>query len=209
VNRRAIHNKAPMRGVAMTVPRSITELKYSDLSQATYGCDTTGSVTLLNGVATGTDNTNRVGRHCTFMEIIVQGHFFPTNATASTNMCRVILVQDHQPNGALPAITDLLVASSATSAFNVNNEMRFKILSDKHVTLGTINTTATQTYSVAPGAASYSTKLRCKISTEYNGTSAAIGSLTTNSILLFTVGTQTSSNGYSLLAYTRVRFIDI
>lgn len=97
--------------------------------------DTTGSVTLLNGLIQGTDYTNRIGRKVTLRSIEIKGQNFVTPGTGVDQNQRVLIVHDNDPNGVLPAITDILTAVTPVALRNLNNRTRFNILLDKRFQL--------------------------------------------------------------------------
>lgn len=181
------------------------ELKVIDTAQAQYACTTTGSVTLLNGVATGTDFTNRIGRKIIMKSVQIRGMVRPATSTPTSAVCRVIIGYDMQPNTALPAVTDVLLAATGDSMLNLNNRDRFKMLMDKQVTMGFYNTTASS--SVADHTVVNVKKyIKLNHDTIFDGTTAAIGDITSGSLFLLTVGTLAS--GWEILCTLRVRFED-
>ena len=116
------------------------EKKVVDTASASYACDTTGSVTLLNSMAQGSDFTNRIGRKYTNVAVQLEGFLGPQDNSIGTTKCRVMLIYDSQPNGALPAIADVLTASTSNAFMNLNNRDRFKVLCDENYTLGQLTT---------------------------------------------------------------------
>ena len=112
------------------------ELKYSD-SNISGAINTTGLVTLLHVPVLGTDFTNRIGRKTLIKSVFLRGLLSRdlTTASALACQCRMILVLDKQPNGAAPAITDILVAANSYSQLNPNNRDRFRVIRDYVETL--------------------------------------------------------------------------
>lgn len=187
------------------------ELKYNDLSSASYVADTTGTVTALNLTAVGDDNTTRDGRQICNKSIHVQGVILPVDVTAILNSyCRMMLVWDSQPNsGTIAAITDILVASTSLSNTNLNNRERFTILRDCRYSLGAIVTTATQAITVTPGVQVVNEFVNLKdVKTTYSGTTAAIGSVATGALLMVTIGNQAAGDCGRFDLTTRLRFTD-
>lgn len=189
---------------------SVVEKKWRDLAATAYACDTTGSVTLINGVAQGTDSTNRIGRKYTNVAVQIEGIILPQDTTTAIpgNKCRVMLIHDAQPNGALPAVTDILNASNAAAFMNLDNRDRFRVLSDTNVSLGGLDTTATMAVAGAPTIHNVSVYRRIEIETICDGTTAAIADINSGSLLLLTIGAQVPSSGHNLVAAIRVRFTD-
>lgn len=188
--------------------QGLEEKKVVDTAAGTYVCDTTGTVTAINLSAQGTDFTNRIGRKTTNVAVQLEGQIQPIDFGTTSCKCRVMLIYDAQPNGALPAITDILTASTSQAFMNLNNRDRFKVLSEHNVTIGGISNTATQSYSIAPGVSNVSIYKRCNLDTIWTGTTAAIGSIGTGSLLLVTIGDAAANNGGVFYGAARVRFVD-
>jgi len=179
----------------------------TDTAVALYGMDTTGSITMLNGVATGTDFTNRIGRKVVWKSFLVQGHSIPQDASVSPNLGRVMIIYDTQPNGALPAMTDVLVTADATSPLQLNNRDRFRVLWDKRVVNGVYADAATQ--ATADQTIKEIRKYKkCNLQTIYDGTTAAIADIQSGCIFLLTIGTQASGASYNARLNIRLRFND-
>jgi hypothetical protein len=208
VIRRATQNKTPNVPGTTNVPRQTIpiDMKFIDTAAAGYNCDTTGSITLLNGTATGTDYTNRIGRRIRNIRVDLTGHFLPQSTTQVGNYARVMLVLDHQPNGAIPAITDILATSSSLTQVNVANSRRFAILLDYCMGLGAVSNTATQAYSIAPGMTMLNQSKQLGFLSEYLTTGATIAGMSTNALLLLTIGSNASGAGHNYNSYIRVYF---
>jgi len=194
----------PVRGAI--VPRR--ELKYSDIASTTYALDTTGSVTLLNGIAENDDNTNRTGRQAMMRGVGVAGFAGVLAGATTIQRGRVLLVWDNAINGALPAVTDILSAATANSFHKVDNESRFTVLADIPLVFGPNVTTATQAY-VDQSVRAVDVFVPLSSVTQYIGTGATIASVGNGGLLLVTVGTQGAgaTAAFANLA-TRVRFSD-
>lgn len=186
----------------------LIEKKVIDTAEAAYACNTTGSVTLVNGCAQGTDFTNRVGRKYTNLSVQMQGKIHPVDTTTGSTKCRVMLVFDTQPNGALPSITDVLTASTSNSFMNLNNRDRFKVLCDHNVVVGAVSDVATQAFAMSPTVHNVSFYKKISLETINDGTSAAIGDIQSGSIFLLTIGDQGAGLGASFVGAIRVRFAD-
>lgn len=184
------------------------ELKTVDVDQATYQADTTGTVTLLNGIATGTDFTNRIGRKVNIKSLYIKGWLANTGTTTVNTMCRLVVVYDSQSNGAAPAITDVFKAANGTSHLNLDNRDRFKVLYDKHYALAAVNNTATQAYAGSPTV--YPVKLFRKLNLEeqFNGIAATVGSISTGAIYMLTFSSANPAGGGVFILSTRIRFQD-
>lgn len=185
---------------------SISETKVADTDPAAYACDTTGSVTLLNGIATGTDYTDRVGRKVVIKSIYLRGFVLPVDTSTSNNLSRLILVYDKQPNGAAPAVTDILKSSTAQSQLNINNRDRFMILMDKQYAMGAYD--ATTGYIGSPSVQQVKKYKKCNLETIYGGTLSTIASINTGALYLVTIGSAAAAAGGEFRGSVRVRFVD-
>ena len=111
-----------------------------------------------------------------------------------------MLVWDLNPNSSatVPNITDILTAATSISHLNLNNRARFVVLRDHMVAYGALSTTATQTYSAAPGAGELDWYVRLgKSKTIFSGTTGAIGSIASGSLLLLTIGDNAVNTAYN------------
>lgn len=180
------------------------------MASATYGLDTTGSVTALNLVATGTDYNNRIGRRISMKAVQMRGYATLVDAIAGPVLARVILVWDLQPNGALAAVTDVLQTATPDSFMNLNNRDRFRVISDTQMVFGITNNTATQTFAQGPSVRSLNVYKNCNQLVTFSGTTAAIASVESGALLLVTIGNQTAAStagGNAFLTF-RMRFTD-
>lgn len=186
------------------------EQKFVDVAAAAYNADTTGSVTLLNGVAQGDDFNNRIGRQATWKSVSIRGILYNVDQTTNNAACRLLVVWDNSPNsGSAPAITDFLVASTATTHNNLNNRHRFKTLIDEYHCLGTFSNVATQSYVAGPGVKEINRFLRLPDAvTVFSGTGATVGSIQSGAIWLVTIGDQGAGLGGQFSVTTRCRFTD-
>jgi len=174
---------------------------------ALYGMDTTGSITMLAGTATGTDFTNRIGRKVIWKSFLVQGHSIPQDASVSPNLGRVMIIYDSQPNGANPVILDVLTAADATSGMQLNNRDRFRVLWDKRVVNGVYADAATQ--ATADQTIKEIRKYKkINLQTIYDGTGATIADIQSGNIFLLTIGTQANGASYNARLFIRLRFND-
>lgn len=206
---RAVRNRYPKLASRGWMNNN-AELKYNDLGAAAYGAGTTGTVTCLNLVAVGDDNTTRDGRQICNRSIHVTGMLTPVDATTLVNYARLLLVWDSQPNsGTIAAITDILVASTSLSHTNLNNRERFTVLRDCRYAQGKSDTTATQAISDGNNTYSVNEFVNLKdIKTTYSGTTAAIGSVATGALLMVTIGSGADAAAGSFALATRLRFTD-
>jgi len=190
------------------------ERKYSDTTFAALTCDTTGTVTLLNGLATGTDATARVGRRVTLKSFHIRGVLQPKATYPGTararSLNRVMVVWDNNPNGGtIAAIGDILATASSTSHQNLNNRERFKVLMDVVTYQGAC--------AAGSSAPEYGTDFnvverfqRLNNDVQYGGTAATIADIQKGALLLVTIGDQAvaAGAGGSLTGACRIRYTD-
>lgn len=191
-------------------PKNNSELKYTDLASTIYAADTTGTVTALNLTAVGDDNTTRDGRQICNRSIHIQGLLKPEDIATASNLSRLMLVWDNQPNsGAIAAITDILVSSTSISSTNLNNRERFTILRDLRYGCGYQSNAVGAVFSNGDNTYALNEFLSLKdVKTTYSGTTAAIGSVATGALLMVTIGSQAPGAGESFELTTRLRFTD-
>lgn len=184
------------------------ERKTIDVDTATYNGDTTGSVQLLNGVAAGTDFTDRIGRKIIMRSLFIRGLVFPNDDTSSHQLVRVVVVYDMQSNGAAPTIANVYKAVDGLAQVNLNNRDRFKILVDKTFAVAKVDNSAGASWAGSPTTHKFKIYKRLKHEVLFNGTTAAIGSIATGSVYLLTFGTSPSATGSYVMATSRIRFED-
>ena len=156
------------------------------------------SINCLNDVAQGTTAITRIGRKILIKSVLVQGII----ATNTGNSARVLIVYDRQPNGALPAATDVLTSNTIMAVQNLDNRDRFIILAD-------IMPYDQEENISNPSASSgfgYKRYIKCNLETIYGGNAGTIADINSGSLLMMT-----NCNGGTITGETgiqRVRFID-
>ncbi len=175
-----------------------TEVHYSDLAIAAAGTSTTPTFTLLNGSQTGDGVSNRTGisiklERCDLRFILTN------NATAVTTFTRVMVIRDKQPNGAIFAIGDLLVATTPVSPYSDFNQARFVVMYDEVFALSTAGP-ANASRVVAPSG--------CNFHVVYNsGNAGTVADINTNSLYLISFSDQ-ATNTPTIQSYVRTWFVD-
>lgn len=198
------------------------EKKVYDIAPGAYNANTTGDIRCLALPTLGTDMTNRIGRKIVLKSVYIKGMVQmesaanPTTADLATgNLTRIIIFADMQPNGALPAVTDVLNSALPQSHLNLNNRDRFKIYCDKMYYMDPMvyNTTATQAVACW-GNTGRAIKIykRLNLETIFNATNGGtIADISSGALLILTIGnvaagTRTDAD-FSL--GIRVRFADV
>lgn len=202
------------------------EIKYTDTLIEQTGL-VAGHVVLINGVAQGLDNINRVGRKTTAKSIEVKGTYVYNGEDTSSGASpldpltvRWAIVLDKQPNGVLPAYIDIFsLASVATTTpwcmRNPNGVERFQVLGTDMKTLvcnyaGNTSLVATTT---GAGNSSWDFErfISCDIGSRFELTTNVIGAIETGAIYFVDIVQQPASGlapNIDLEAVTRVRFLD-
>jgi len=198
--------------------KNTQELKVFDIDNATYNVNTSGSFTLLCVPQQGDDMTNRDGRKIKLQSLYIRGliRMEPTITPSSpeevsSQLCRVIIFVDYQPNAAAPGVTDVLKEALPQSQLNLNNRDRFKIIKDKTFVFDSFiyNTTATQSVA-AMNRTIHPVKIfkRLNINTIFNATNGTtIASISSGALYMLCIGTEAAGGtDGNLVVSTRVRF---
>lgn len=182
------------------------ELKYIDLAETGSLMVAAGTVTLLNGIAVGDDNTTRDGRQATMKSVHIRGYAYPDSSTTPqpASLVRAMIVWDNAPNGAAPAVTDIYGGSFLFPV--INNAERFTILRDEILPLGRDTNAVTQAVAGAPSIAEWDLYVPLDSVTQYNGTGATIASIQNGALYLVCQGRTGCS--YAGTFAGRVRFSD-
>lgn len=206
------------RGFRPVGMRRAGEKKLIDVAVTAYDVNTTGSFTLLNGCVQGSDYTQRIGRKILLKSVYIRGFVtpqqavVPSAATASVaQQVRMILFVDSQPNGAAPAVTDLLNTAHPASQLNLNNRDRFKVLRDEVINFGPL----------MPGVGTFAelgadligdvnVYKKLNLETIYNaGNAGTIADINSGALYMFWIGSVASNDQDSLARVSaRVRFLD-
>lgn len=183
------------------------ELNFVDTTVA-VNVNTTGSVTLLNGMAQGTTASTRIGRRIQ-MKSIEFKLFVQADSTALTNVTRYAIVLDKQSNGAAPAFTDIYDAAAPTALRNISNKARFWVLYDSglQVCIGNSATAAQGTDNTIRPLELYK---RINIPVQYNaGSAGTVGDIQTNGLFFVAIGNIAAGTADATVAgYIRVRYDD-
>lgn len=194
------------------------ERKVNDTGFVQYNVNTTGNFTLLANPAVGANFNERIGRKITLKSVFIRGLLtfqnaieWNANQVSAAQLARFMLVWDTQPNGAIPAITDVLNTNEAASQLNLNNRDRFRILSDREWALGPFQTGA-GTSMVAGDKCSVPFKKYKKLNLEmiFNGNSTGtIADINSGALYMLWIGSlPTGTTDLVFRGTTRVRYSD-
>jgi len=186
----------------------IHENKYLDTAVASYVSDTTGSVTLLNGVATGATNITRNGNQVNFRSIYFKGYWRTNDNTTSPGRHDCFILLDKQPAAAVPAITDFLVTSNSLSHQVVSSMTRFIVIAHRYFVCGKISDTATQSFACAPLSSDCTFYKKLNFVTTYKTANAGIADISTGALYLLTIASAAAASGCDLQASVRLVFTE-
>lgn len=198
------------------------EKKVSDIAVTQYQVNTTGSFTLLHAPVPGTDYTQRIGRKTSPKSVYIRGRCqieaaasSVTNVNAPAQLMRMIVFHDKQPNGAAPAVTDLLNSADPASQLNLNGRDRFKVIKDETFVfdpyiVDTTVTAATTNYNKTVENINSFSMVK-DVETIFNGGNAGtIADITSGALYMFWIGSNAAGTGTDGNAFvsTRVRYFD-
>lgn len=203
--------------------RSLPELKVTETLSVTLPTSTLSTqISLMNGIAAGSDYSQRLGRKVTIKSIylLLNVHYVDGAAQDAPqgHTCRMWIVLDTQANGTTPTFNSMFASATSVSTTmnNLDQRMRFKILKDMRFTLppydGTGATAFAKTLGTFTGSKVFKIFKKVRIPVIYNATGGSIGSISTNAIHLV-FASQANGNGNVLsnvawdLSY-RLRFVD-
>lgn len=179
-------------------------IDYTNVVAAT----SSGVLYLLNSCATGTDFTERVGRKIIMKSLLLRiGVYWDQNQNDSNgDIIRFTVVQDTQANQTAPIVTDILSAAAVFRPTNLNNRQRFRILSDKFVSMGSVTAAAGELVNGGTTPRLHKLYRKMNIPVTFGATGAGIGSITTNSLYLLVINLASGATNCSI--NSRVRFVD-
>lgn len=205
------------------------ELKAVDVFRASMAFNTTGTVTLLNGLIPGTNQWNRIGRRVNLKSVLIIGDVNETQTPTTPALfdhMRLILVYDKQSNGVAPTFANVIAlndnaGNSETSAqgmLNLSNSDRFRILRDWHWKLGADSTTGSTTttlpdkeISIQHSPHQFKAFVNLKgLDTHFNtGTAGTVADITTGGLFLLSFGLNAAADDRCSVTFnSRLRFFD-
>ncbi len=168
---------------------------------------TVPTIILLNGMADGTTNTERVGKRIKMESLYMQFAVEKLPADVVENgYVRLMIVYDNQPNGTLPTWTQLLLlpgtgnpVAELLAPNNLNNSQRFRTLFEKRLKFsnGFVEGKLIRKFLSLKG-----------LSPVYNGAGAGVGNMQSGALLLCCCGhITTGGNVPTITGTTRLRFV--
>lgn len=192
--------------------RGRNELKSIDVSVSAGDITSSARVTLLSGVAQGTDYTNRIGRKIMFKSMLLRWVGLPKVVASGSDpdgdVVRILCVQDLQSNGSAITASDVLQTASVIAPMNLNNRDRFKVLFDKTVTTNAWQYSAGSAINGgSPGGKFFKKYKRLFGPQIFGNTSGGFADITSGAIWLLEIGTQATVSIQGQW-YSRIRFSD-
>jgi len=154
---------------------------------------TSGSVTLINGMASGSAQGEREALQIKLHELDL---YFQVYATVDITYAfyRFYVIHDAAPNGSTPGFSTIFNTSDTLSAQNQSQKWRFKILWQKHIALGYNSTDGI-------GKSSASTHVKVPLGnrlTQYTGSGATISDIAKGALYFVQIGTSANySSAYN------------
>lgn len=212
--------KAVRKGVNKLLPKDSqkVEKKYFDLT-ASQVADSTGGISLINGIGQNTTNNSRIGNRI-HLKSVAYDTLMLSGALATDAAYRIMLVYDKEvnSNGTLPAIlgaatTDAILDSNSGTAvsakLNINNVDRYVVLSDKVYNMK--HSAGFNGVGLAGFPMIIPNKKWKAISTftQYNAGGAAIGQINAGALYIISLSTNpVGTTAPTCIFSTRVRFTD-
>jgi len=163
-------------------------------------------MTLLNGLAPGNSASQRVGMKVSIQSLELRIRNQVTAGTGVDQIHRLIVLQDQQANGIVPAaLTDFLNAGNYQGLRNLAQRKRFRILKDYYFTLNATGEAGSQK------CIHKYMKFRRPIITEFNaGVAGTIADISTNSLFFVCIGSiAPGATAGTSVGYIRIRYTDM
>jgi len=176
---------------------------------ALYALAGTATITLLNNIQQGVDETNRIGRQINMKSIFLRGEVHVANTTVGQGAIRTIIVIDQEVpqstgSGVVMAITDFLNVDALYSPNNLNNRKRFKVLMDEVMPLSGCTVSTGN-----PNTQIMNRYIKLNTTVEFNSNNAGtIADFTKNAVYLITYSSGLSVTAPVSNLWVRTRFTD-
>lgn len=180
------------------------EIKFVDNGVAFTTATLAGAITLLSGIAQGTDYNQRLGRQVNLKSCEFRIWFNAVGATTTNwfTHTRYILFIDRQSNATTPLVSEVLQSADYSAFKNVNTEDRFRILVDK--TISSTQASNSTTISAVENTAVHKHHYITIGEKQYfSNTGSTVGSIDSGAIFALVITSNASSMSYAINARTR------
>ncbi len=186
---------------------SYDELKFFDKTLGTTVVTTAGILeATVNDIIQGPCDDERVGRKVTLRSLEVKGQMVLVSTTAradTTNRVRLVWYIDHQTNGVVAAVLELLATAGLESFRNLPNQGRFSILYDCTFDL---NCRCAGTADFGAFTQGFEFKVPLNLPIEFSGTTGLLATIRSNNIGFLMISKR--SIGSTVEWHSRVRYTD-
>lgn len=173
------------------------ERKFLDTSISSVATDT-GTITRITDIAQGADYNQRQGLSVKSNSLFLRGSMICNNTIATLSQRgRVLVFEDMDNTGSVPAVTDVLESANVNSPVNHTNGKRFRVLYDR-------------VFVVAPdsSAACHQFKSYSKMNNHVRWSNTTTGTREGQLYVLHISDTATAGNQPTLDLKVRYRFVD-
>lgn len=184
--------------------------------------DSNGTLTLLNGVATGDTQSQRTGAEVQSTSIQIRGWFLSNPLEESGLVYRMIIFWDRQANGANPLVVStsagtpgLLFANSGGNSVNLpfmyETNDRFRVIYDKRFVINPQvvgNVVAGDTTAVGAMRLAFKKKIKLNRRVKYDDVNGVIDDINTNSLWVTFLSNDSADNLPTVTFNARYYFKD-
>lgn len=189
-------------------PGRVIELKNSNDGQEAANVSTTGALMAINlfDIEQGLTAQNRIGRTIQVKKLQLKYTIgIPLSSTGTNEVLRVIVGIDHQCNGAVALVSDILQDADYLAFRNLDNARRFTFLQDRYYplqhTAGGPSSVSTTLFNETEEFHQMSWDMDLKV--EYDASTGAITDLTSNNFFILVI----SKNAKAIIdAHWRIRY---
>ncbi len=202
------------RGGKLYTGKASPELKFYDLTETavltTSLANPLGSGVAINAPAQGDTQSERIGNRIIVKSIQVKGYFtlqgVATGTLQKSNVARIMFFVDHQANGGYPTATDVLQNVGNINSFrNLDHSARFTMLTNIRMDLHGVPAYSGTALASVDQHFSFSFYKKLNMLTQFEGSTAAITSVTNNSIIPMAFMEDTGAP-VSVFFDTRIRY---
>lgn len=185
------------------------EVKHHDVAGSTIAVTSAGvfGTVVTNAVLRDTTSSTRIGDTVTIKKFGIRFQVTNTDPIDDGDCVRLIVLVDHQPNGADPAVLDVLQTADEQSFRATKTMKRFTFLMDKYFdwNSSTVNIVdPPSAFAVTRTCFSFFKDLNLEV--EYLQSANSISSISTNAIHVFAISAQASDT--TILWSSRVSYTD-